>query len=77
MKSDWCDFKSHFCSDVYGPKRLVLHEESYSKYKKMRVRCPHCKRRMIAKVVVCSVGCCVEYILPPHKTTKSSKWKLQ
>lgn len=71
MKSNWCDFKSH-----NEENKVVFHEESYSKYKRMRVRCPHCKRRMIAKVVVCSVGCCVEYTLPPHKTVRKSKWKI-
>jgi len=43
------------------------------KYKRLRVRCPTCKRRVIAKVYLCSCGswetsCCIEYQMPPHKT---------
>ncbi len=41
---------------------------SYSPYERMRVRCPHCKRRMIAKVDVCSIGCCITFVIPKHKS---------
>lgn len=73
---NWRDFESHFKNNEKNTcDRVIVREEKYSKYKKMRIRCPHCKRRMIAKVIVCSIGCCVEYIVPPHKTTKRTKWK--
>lgn len=34
---------------------------------KVRVTCPVCKRRMIAKKSLCHDGCCISYLVPKHK----------
>lgn len=45
--------------------------------KKKRVRCPECGRRMIARTIVCSAGCCVDYVIPPHKPKEWYKKKVK
>ncbi len=53
---DWCPYTGQAAPG-----------ESFSKYKRKRVRCPVCKRRMIAQVKVCSAGCCIGFHIPRHK----------
>jgi len=35
--------------------------------KRLRLKCPKCKRRVMSSVRVCHDGCCVIHDLPAHK----------
>ncbi len=38
-QTDWCDFLSHYSNEPYttSMKRLIVHKESYTNYRRMRV----------------------------------------
>lgn len=64
---EWCPYKTKNGHGIKGA--------NYEKYKKVRIRCPECKQRMIARVSACSIGCCIEYQVPPHKRPISVRKK--
>ncbi len=69
---DWCPYEGKVSTENTGKSYVEMNwlpgwTAPYTPYKRKRVRCPECKRRMIAKVNVCSDGCCISFLIPKHK----------
>lgn len=53
-----------------GMDRDSLNVDPSDKFKghqRRRIECPHCKRRVFARIRFCDDGCCKDYQLPVHK----------
>ena len=51
----------------HNPNESTFGDITLRNVKRIRVKCSVCKRRMLADIRICHDGCCLTYILPPHK----------
>jgi hypothetical protein len=58
--------------DIWTPPERRRGLDNF-KYKRVRVTCPECGRRLIGWMSVCHDGCCVRYTVPRHK--RKGWWK--
>ena len=62
--------ESGTCKDGLGRCSPNVYPSEYwepEPYKRKRIQCPECGRRVIARVSFCHDGCCIYYSLPRHK----------
>jgi hypothetical protein len=67
-----CPTHSHNSMEQVDDRFMAVWPGSYKK-KRVRITCPTCQRRVLARLTFCHDACCAIYLLPPHK--KKGWWK--
>jgi len=69
---DYTGFVRYDRGNEYPEEKMIDHWEAStgvlpSGIKRPRVKCPKCKRKMLANIRPCSDGCCIAFMIPRHK----------